>query len=850
MKKILTSLALLVSALHILSAVPAYPGKIQVTQPDGSVITIRLHGDEWFHYITDEGGRVVARDADGFYRPASKPTREQFLEAVEMRQAANQARRAMAKASSLSRGTHRIPVVLVNFSDKEFVINDPKTAFSNMLNQEGYSANGGTGSVHDYYYENSHGAYDPVFEVFGPVTLSNTSEYYAYNQTARASQALKEACGLLDSEIDFTRYDSDNDGSVDMILMYYAGFSQAEGGGTSTIWPHQGYASGRFDGKNLSRYFCTSELRGNSGSRMCGIGPTSHEFGHSLGLPDFYDTDYEDNGETGALYSYSIMCSGSYNNNGITPPYLNSEELLLLGWGQEQVPVTQRGEITLEPIQNSGIAYRTETTMDGEYFVYECRTKTGWDRYVPSGGLLVYHVDKSARESLKPSDYWATYYTPQRLWSDWSTTNAINAFGNHPCFYIIPAADQENLNYTGLETNIPFPGRRNVTKYTPVDWQGVEGEYRFTDISFEASVVTMTVAYNTVPGIKGTVMNTSAKPVRGAVVSLFAATEASAPAGAMAVRRAKGQPLMTVTTDTDGTFLFEDESLADATYTVTVSCEGYVQADTRVTVGRRIVQQDFYLRKVGETEESTFIFYDPKSASSMGLGAGSAGSNIAAGIHISASMATANAGKQLKLISFQLFGDENSSADAVYVFVEAGNRRRFTQRVENPKFGEMNTVNVIGQEYFIPSGQEIYIGYGLMNASEMYPLLVQECTEENMGYMGTFSATRATSWQSMLVNNVSYTPVLSAAVGEEVQPELGYNHIANPGNGIYAAGSRFDLALVRYEGGEPSSVSWTFDGQTVQGGSVTLAAGAHTVEAHLTYPDGAVEVIRLVIKAE
>ena len=108
MKKILASVALLVGALHILSAVPAYPGKIRVTQPDGSVITVRLHGDEWFHYITDESGQVVARDADGFYRPASKPTREQFREAAEMRRSANRARQSMAKASSLTLGTHRI----------------------------------------------------------------------------------------------------------------------------------------------------------------------------------------------------------------------------------------------------------------------------------------------------------------------------------------------------------------------------------------------------------------------------------------------------------------------------------------------------------------------------------------------------------------------------------------------------------------------------------------------------------------------------------------------------------------------------------------------------------------------
>lgn len=852
MKKILATFALLLGALHILSAVPAYPGKIRMTQPDGSVITIRLHGDEWFHYATDESGQVVARDADGFYRPAPMPTPAEREEAVQMRKAAQQMRQSMAKASSLSIGTHRIPVVLVNFSDKEFVTADPNTAFSNMLNQEGYSANGGTGSVHDYYYENSHGAYDPVFEVFGPVTLSNTSAYF----TDRASAALKEACKLLDSEIDFSQYDSDSDGSVDMILMYYAGYNQAEGGGEDTIWPHQSYASGYFDGKSLSRYFCTSELRGFMGNRMCGIGTTSHEFGHSLGLPDFYDTDYEKNGQAGALYTYSIMCSGSYNNNGCTPPYLNSEELKILGWMEDQTPVTEKGTLTIEPVQNY-VAYRTEASKDGEYFVYECRKQAGWDRYIAGGGLLVYHVDKSQNEVVITQTDWSGAdrdytYTAYDLWNNWTYSNVINAKGSHPCFYLVPAASQQSLNYTGREYNIPFPGNQNIKKYTPVDWEGEEGAYRFSEIAFDGEQVTMTVAYNSVPGIKGTVMNTSAKPIRGAVVTLRSLTEtSSAPAGVMAVRRAQGQPLMTVTTDVDGTFQFEDESLADATFLVSVACDGYVETEARVTVGRLIVTQDFYLRKVGESEESTFCFYDPSSSSFSGLGYGSSGSSLAASIHISSEMATAHAGKQLKLISFQLFGDETSSADAVYVFVEAENRRKFTQKVDNPKFGEMNTVNVIGQEYFIPSGQELYIGYGLVNASETYPLLVQQCTEENMGYMGTFNVSRATTWSAMSISDgTMFTPVISAAVGERVEPELGFNYIANPGNGTYAAGARFELALVRYEGGEPSSVSWTFDGQAVQAGSVTLTAGNHAVEAHLTYPDGAVEVIRLVIHAE
>ena len=162
----------------------------------------------------------------------------------------------------------------------------------------------------------------------------------------------------------------------------------------------------------------------------------------------------------------------------------------------------------------------------------------------------------------------------------------------------------------------------------------------------------------------------------------------------------------------------------------------------------------------------------------------------------------------------------------------------------------MNTVSVVAGECSIPSNTPVYVGYGLVGCSAEEPVMVQECTADKMGYYGTYNGTRIVTWNDMEVNGKYYTPVLSVGVGEPVLPELGFNHIANPGNGVYSAGSRFELALVRYEDDPYKTLSWTFDGQAVQGGSVTLTAGSHTVEAHLTYPDGTSETIRLVLQAK
>jgi hypothetical protein len=254
---------------------------------------------------------------------------------------------------------------------------------------------------------------------------------------------------------------------------------------------------------------------------------------------------------------------------------------------------------------------------------------------------------------------------------------------------------------------------------------------------------------------------------------------------------------------------------------------------------------DVFLWKEGESAEVVFSKYDPAGAT-RSFGA-SGITDFAAAIQLSVEELAAYVGKQLKTISFQPADD--AGATSAYVFVEYNGRRIYTQKVDNLRPGVMNQVNVVAGECMIPSDMPVFVGYGLVGCTADKPVMVQECAAGDMGYYGTY-ANRAISWTGMTAGGKYYTPVLSVGVGEPVQPELGYNYIANPGNGTYRAGDRFELALVRYEDDAPSTVSWTFDGQGVQGGSVTLTTGGHTVEAHLTYPDGSVEVIRLVIHAE
>ena len=512
-KRTILALVALLAGFQLMTAVPARPGRTVYVQPDGTKITIRQFGDEFGHWTVDAVGRLVALSPDGYYRPVEETSVSDVRRHAAARRAVARQNRAARRAQGdpIAIGQKHFLVILVEFKDKQFTIQDPQAAFTALLNEPGYSKNGATGSARDYYYDNSHGIFEPVFDVYGPVQLENGYSYYGrnneYGEDENVEEAIISSCQLLDEEVDFSQYDNDGDGKMDLVFMYYAGKGENDGGTTNTIWPHQweiGYLDVQLDGKLIDSYACASELTGSG--RMCGIGTACHEFAHAMGLPDFYDTDYTRNGQAASLFNFSPMDGGAYNNDDRTPPYFNIQERIMLGWLSEDViqEFPESGTYTL-PSVHENVAYKTFTDQPGEYFLYECRGSNGWDAGLDAHGMLVYHVDKSERiVEIKP--YGGTLRFPAReLWEDWHTYNAINENGSHPCFYIIPAADQDNLLFghskwggdyyfdTEYAPQIPFPGEDEVTTYIPKSWNGVESLITFSDIAYADDVVTLRV---------------------------------------------------------------------------------------------------------------------------------------------------------------------------------------------------------------------------------------------------------------------------------------------------------------------------------------------------------------------
>ncbi len=516
---------------------------IKYRQPDGSVILLKMYGDEFFGYAKTLDGYIVARAADGYFHYANynsgsfsitseivngcnsntksgdnayvRSKEIPWATAMDMRNKAfrhingngkeadfvlenspqiYQFSNAMEQEEEESKEI-KVPVLLVQFKDLGFSIQDAKGYFNNMLNQHGYSNDGATGSAADYLNANFGSSYNFTFEVSDVITLTESVEFYGgrteFLADANMPEMVIEACNAASlSGVDFSRYDLDGDGNVDNVAIIFAGCNEAESANSSLIWPHKGDVSNKrieLNGVKIASYSCSSELSGSEEEpKPASIGIFCHEYLHSWGLPDFYDVNDSNEGLSNALYgTLSIMDRGYYSNSGKTPPYFTSIEREMLDLNPVEDIERERG-YTLLPIPQSDVIYRIPTSNDGEYFLLECRNQTGWDSYIGGEGLLVYHIDRSEALCGGMSAF--------KRWE----VNAVNSFAPHECARVL-AANPLVLQNGSLD-GVFYPGEFSVTSLAATgfpklaDWQQLGLGVSITDISYNKESVTFNVA--------------------------------------------------------------------------------------------------------------------------------------------------------------------------------------------------------------------------------------------------------------------------------------------------------------------------------------------------------------------
>ncbi len=420
-----------------MSATVALSTPFTVTNADGTVIELKAFGNEHFNYITDINEEfVMERDSQGNWVKAVRDGRvittasddldilcaEQSGWAVKA--AADRNRMAPLEPNgrttfpTIGDNVHAL-VVLLEFNDVRFTVPDIHTAIDKMLNSEGYSDYNAVGSARDYYKDASDGKFVPTFDVWGPVTLSGDCSFYGGGEgDYMFGKAIEEGLTKLHEQgLDFSKYDYDNDGRVDNIFFFYAGYGAADKHEVDIIWPHQGdyqnyryryddYVPLNFDGKAIRTYACGNELpayipTGESYPYLVGIGTFCHEFGHVLGLPDLYDTD---GGRTKTPGKYDLMDQGSYNGGyrdamSIQPPTFSAYEKWVCKWVdfetlEDGTTVTLPTNSTDGDSKVAGFRVkRTPTKYHSEYYFFETRTADKWDSTLPQTGMFIWHVD-------------------------------------------------------------------------------------------------------------------------------------------------------------------------------------------------------------------------------------------------------------------------------------------------------------------------------------------------------------------------------------------------------------------------------------------------------------------------
>lgn len=377
-----------------------------------------------------------------------------------------------------SLGTPKVPVILVQFPDLRFIsglqagdscrndlqrdtVNSYYQLYCNGTGEEGahYMAAGSGGALAEYFRDQSEGQFVPQFEIIGPVQLEQSFTYYGKgekdtNISHFYAEAVAAAQEVYDGE--WSQFDNDGDGTVDMVLFIYAG-PGANAVSTSEdaladdyIWPKETPVGGTINGVKYGCYACSNETYKGVTD---GIGVLVHELSHALGLPDFYDTKYVAYG----LDYWDVMDSGCYCSNGYVPCNYSAYERDFMGWKSlNTLDPTTPCQLTLQPISSNGEGYKiVNPENENEYYIIENRQNHGWDTYISRGnrqykshGLLVSHID----------------YVQNR----W-TGNNVNTDPDHQYYTIIPA-DGALDSYMYVDSNDeiqafhlsaqgdPFPG--------------------------------------------------------------------------------------------------------------------------------------------------------------------------------------------------------------------------------------------------------------------------------------------------------------------------------------------------------------------------------------------------------
>ena len=355
-------------------------------------------------------------------------------------------------APEFSKGNLRFPVILVEGNNNKTM--DSAYVYA-LLNEEGFSQDSHTGSVRDYFIDQSFGVFAPSFDVF-LVSESRPYKDFIKNEgemIQRAIAAMREKYPTFDASL----YDSDNDGEIDAFGVLFSGqhfYSNGKHLGGFHAWFARRDSTLVFDA-GQGKLFNNGFILPQKDKLLANF---IHEFSHAMGLKDHYCTTKSSECDLNYRYKeyqapgvflWDVMASGTFLNDGRTPPGYSAFERGFMKW-ITFTDLKSSSEIkVLPPLHSSNVAYYHKAN-NHEFFVFENRQKGKWDSRLPNHGMLIWHIDFDVR-----------------AWSG----GRLNDSAAHQRVDIVEAGTLKvpttnNGNFTTKELiDDPFPGSQNVTEY-------------------------------------------------------------------------------------------------------------------------------------------------------------------------------------------------------------------------------------------------------------------------------------------------------------------------------------------------------------------------------------------------
>lgn len=571
MKKILLSIAFALMGFSSSFAAKAYPAPITIIQSDGTSLTVYLHGDENNNWMTTADGALLTQVGNSYYiaevtsagklkatkylahntinRPVAEAKainnqdKELYFNSLKEQQTSTKALRSIGTGSSNVKyfphsGSPKALVILVEFSDTLFQSgNKAKQVFEHYLKAQpgdalpdgyesyigsyNYTSNRNYGSVSQYFYDMSKGQFTPQFDVVGPYKLDNSSVHYGQGND-NVNDLIKDACTkAYEGGVDFSQYDADGDGNVDLVYIIYAGFPGSMSGNSNDIWPKSGSASSpngfcTFNNKHINRYGIHAELNSGwavnhqYGYLLSGIGLFCHEFSHTLGLPDLYPTITASRVDNQNPEMWDLMDGGEYTKNGYSPTPYSPWEMDAMGWTSPIELTEDAQQVNLESYDKNNLAYKIKGE-NYEYLLIQNIQPNGWwyalaKKY--NSGLLVWRIDYD-NNNVNLGD------CPN------------NTLGK-PKVMIVPAdgyvisdytsgtdSDDKPLQWTKDEYNAslkgdPYPGSANVTQLLSVKLNKSTLEKPIYNIKETNGVITFDYLKDFTTGIDSPITNVEA----------------------------------------------------------------------------------------------------------------------------------------------------------------------------------------------------------------------------------------------------------------------------------------------------------------------------------------------------